>query len=79
MRYVNLPFADIEFNIKVADKAHVLAVPSALVERCSIRATGVPSRTQAGFTGQDTQLLFSSRPRMLGVIAVGDGVDMELP
>jgi hypothetical protein len=56
----------------------VLAVPSALEDKCSIRATGVPSRTQAGFTGQDTQLLVSSRPRMLGVIAIGDVVDMTL-
>jgi hypothetical protein len=57
----------------------VLAVPSALEDKCSIRATGVPPRTQAGFTGQDTQLLDSSRPRMLGVIAIGDVVDMQEP
>jgi hypothetical protein len=56
----------------------VLAEPSALDESCSILATGFPSRIQAGLTGQELQLLVSSRPRTLGLIATLDMVAINL-
>jgi hypothetical protein len=56
----------------VQSQKYVLAVPSALVERCSIRATGAPSSTQAALTGQETQLAASPRGRMSGRGVVSD-------